>query len=72
MLVWGGVTGDSPSSPVPPSGVAYDPAANRWSALPTAPLRGRAGPTVVWTGHEMIVWGGWIGSLTDGAAYTPG
>jgi hypothetical protein len=74
LLVWGGVTGDSPESPVPPHGEAYDPATNQWSALPEAPLAGRAGPAAVWTGSQMIVWGGSTASTsyTDGAAYTPG
>jgi N-acetylneuraminic acid mutarotase len=79
VLVWGGVTGSSPASPVPPHGEAYDPATNQWTALPEAPLAGRAFPTAVWTGSQMIVWGGYTASVnetgvsyTDGAAYTPG
>jgi hypothetical protein len=74
VLVWGGVTGSSPASPVPPHGEAYDPATNQWTALPEAPLTGRAFPTAVWTGSQMIVWGGDTTSqnYTDGAAYTPG
>jgi hypothetical protein len=77
VLVWGGVTGASGFETIPPHGVAYGPAANRWSALPQAPLRGRAWPMAVWTGREMIVWGGTIPSarghngLSDGAAYRP-
>ncbi len=77
VLVWGGVTGSTGSTAVPPHGVAYDPAANRWSALPQAPLRGRAGPVAAWTGSQMIVWGGAITGargyiyLNDGAAYRP-
>jgi hypothetical protein len=74
VLVWGGVTGSSPASPVPPHGEAYDPATNQWTALPEAPLTGRAFPTAVWTGSQLIVWGGDTTSenYTDGAAYTPG
>lgn len=73
VLVWGGVTGGSPSSTVPPHGEAYDPATNQWTAMPEAPLSGRADPTAVWTGRQMIVWGGYdAGNDTDGAAYTPG
>lgn len=76
VLVWGGVTGASGDETVPPHGVAYNPAANRWSALPQAPLRGRAWPMAVWTGREMIVWGGTIPRSrytgpNDGAAYRP-
>jgi hypothetical protein len=77
VLVWGGLTGRYSSQTVPPHGVAYSPAANRWPALPPAPLRGRANPLAVWTGTQMIVWGGQFeGKLTstfahDGAAYQP-
>jgi hypothetical protein len=77
LLVWGGATQRAGVWVAPPCGVAYDPAHNRWSALPRSPLRGRRLPTAVWTGRQMIVWGGQpIGnatphSLNDGAAYTP-
>ena len=40
--------------------------------LPAAPLSRRSGPVVVWTGTELIVWGGTdgsLGSLGDGAAF---
>jgi galactose oxidase-like protein len=77
VLVWGGLTGRYGSQTVPPHGVAYEPVTNRWSALPQAPLRGRSNPLAVWTGDQMIVWGGqFMGKLTttfahDGAAYQP-
>jgi galactose oxidase-like protein len=77
VLVWGGLTGTFQDQKIPPHGVAYDPAANRWSAMPTAPLRGRSNPTAIWTGRQMIVWGGMIPGTrkdtpaTDGAAYRP-
>jgi hypothetical protein len=74
VLVWGGVTGSSPASPVPRHGEAYDPATSQWTALPLAPLTGRAFPTAVWTGSQLIVWGGYHSgeSYANGAAYTPG
>jgi N-acetylneuraminic acid mutarotase len=77
VLIWGGLSGRFPNWAPPPHGEAYDPAANRWSALPASPLHGRASPLAVWTGHQMIVWGGNISRattsrfFTDGAAYTP-
>jgi N-acetylneuraminic acid mutarotase len=51
--------------------VAYDPAAGSWRRLPTAPA---GGGLVVWTGREMIGWGGGCcgDASNDGAAYTPG
>jgi N-acetylneuraminic acid mutarotase len=77
LLMWGGETLRAGAVVAPPRGVLYDPAHNRWSTLPVSPLRGRVSPTAVWTGHQMIVWGGRsVGkptphSLNDGAAYTP-
>jgi N-acetylneuraminic acid mutarotase len=77
VLVWGGLTGHFPTWVPPPNGEAYNPATNTWTSLPKAPLRGRASPTAVWTGHQMIIWGGSIPrelrtrSFIDGAAYTP-
>jgi hypothetical protein len=62
---------------VPPHGLAYDPAQNRWSPLPQAPLLGRLDPTAVWTGSQLIVWGGAkpggnvASAFSDGAAFTP-
>lgn len=63
-------------------GVAYRPATDTWRTLPEFPLRAREFPVVVWTGEELIVWGGAetaLGGtivdppppLSDGAAYTP-
>ena len=73
LLVWGGVTTPGDHRSTPPYGVAYTSATNRWSALPKAPLRGRAGAAAVWTGREMLIWGGSYGDLplSDGAAYRP-
>jgi N-acetylneuraminic acid mutarotase len=72
VLVWGGVTGRD-DTVLPPYGEAFNPATNTWTALPAAPLAGRENPISVWTGHQMIVWGGDFGSTsyTDGAAFTP-
>ncbi|HET6967994.1 MAG TPA: hypothetical protein VFI44_06935, partial [Ornithinibacter sp.] len=38
--------------------------------LPRGPFAARSGPAVVWTGSEMIVWGG-DGERLDGAAFDP-
>lgn len=59
-------------------GGIYDPATDKWTALPTldAPAA-RVRATVVWTGSEAIVWGGagFPGSidtyLRDGARFRP-
>lgn len=47
-----------------------------WQPLPAAPIVGRLGPSGVWTGTEMIVWGGYarsedVGQASDGAIYDP-
>jgi Kelch motif protein len=78
LLVWGGLTGPYKAQVIPPHGEAYNPAGNRWTALPKAPLHGRAMATAVWTGRSMIVWGGSAPNgqattpFTDGAIYLPG
>ncbi len=55
------------------AGAMYDPAANRWQTFVAGPLSGRVRHTAVWTGQEMLVWGGSNGDagLADGAAYRP-
>jgi N-acetylneuraminic acid mutarotase len=78
LLVWGGQTRARVAGQytTPPHGYAYDPLTNRWSALPKSPLRGRAEAFAVWTGLEMIIWGGRAVTppdiqFTNGAAYRP-
>jgi len=80
LLVWGGQTVRAGSFVAPPHGVAYDPTRNRWSPLPKSPLRGRTGHLAVWTGTQMLIWGGRSivadpstanpTTFVDGAAYT--
>jgi hypothetical protein len=54
MIVWGGYAMGFLNT-----GGRYDPAADSWTATSTtaAPSQ-RDRPTAVWTGTEMIVWGG--------------
>jgi hypothetical protein len=69
MIAWGG-NDDSPA-PVN-SGGRYDPATDNWTPTSVGPNvpAGRTGHTSVWTGREMIVWGG--GSLGNtGGRYDP-
>jgi N-acetylneuraminic acid mutarotase len=81
MIIWGGYDGRSnaPSGRFN-DGARYDPTANgglgNWTAVttvgaPTARTPGRA----VWTGSEMIIWGGSDGTgshfFGDGARYSP-
>jgi N-acetylneuraminic acid mutarotase len=61
VLVWGPFLAE-----------AYNPATNRWRTLPPSPI-GRVGGIVVWTGHQLIGWGGGCcgDAFSDGAAYDP-
>jgi N-acetylneuraminic acid mutarotase len=57
-------------------GAAYDPASDRWIPMASSPLKGRVGHVAVWTGREMLVWGGATlkesnFAFDDGAAYNP-
>ena len=69
MIVWGGTTNGPATFG---DGATYSPAANAWTILATtgAPA-GRIDHTAVWTGSEMIIWGGAgsISAFNDGARY---
>jgi N-acetylneuraminic acid mutarotase len=86
MIVWGGVQaspGFSNDTAAAPAGVAYDPAKDSWTTLPTDGQPSlREGHVAVWDGTEMLVWGGapiqlpagnfdTSHPLSDGAAYNP-
>ncbi|MCA1846562.1 MAG: hypothetical protein LC792_25875, partial [Actinobacteria bacterium] len=74
LVVWGGGAGGPENWHAAGDGAAYDPAADRWDVLPPAPLAARMGTTAVWTGREVLFWGGSSGQDTffaDGAAYDP-
>jgi hypothetical protein len=74
MIVWGGYYQDQFYNQTSLKGAAYNPSTNRWRQLSTtnAPTE-RTGHSLVWTGTEMIVWGGSRGSdpIETGAAYNP-
>jgi N-acetylneuraminic acid mutarotase len=72
MVVWGGYRSD-PFSHYNTGG-RYDPLMNTW-----VPIAETGAPTprrehvAVWTGSEMLVWGGWNGATeySSGGRYTP-
>ncbi|MFN7971747.1 MAG: hypothetical protein U0166_05290 [Acidobacteriota bacterium] len=66
MIVWGGSSNGVGTFK---TGGRYTPATDTWRATPTdgACPSPRRGHTAVWTGTEMIVWGG-----TDQTPYNPG
>jgi N-acetylneuraminic acid mutarotase len=72
MIVWGATINFSTGSN---TGGRYNPSTNTW--LPTSTganvPSGRANPVAVWTGTEMIVWGGYDGGLypRTGGRYNP-
>jgi N-acetylneuraminic acid mutarotase len=73
MIVWGGF--DGPPNGYLNTGGRYNPGTNSWTATSTigAPAA-RGFHTAVWTGSEMIIWGG-AGVLTylnTGGRYNPG
>lgn len=59
------------------AGRNYQPVAaanGEWSQMADAPLDARFAPVTLWTGSELLVWGGHDSAgteLTDGAAYDP-
>jgi Kelch motif. len=74
MIVWGG-RNDTIFMGDLNTGGKYNPSTDTWVATSTtnAPTA-RAGHTAVWTGSEMIVWGGQdenLGLLAIGAKYNP-
>jgi len=79
MVVWGG--GSCKANPcqfdnVEPlaDGGAYDPVADTWRSIAQGPLAARTGTAFDWSGKELLVWGGGIGTtqvFADGAAYDP-
>jgi hypothetical protein len=77
FLIWGGGTAADSHEVLHGDGIAYNPRANRWRSLPPAPIPATAQATAVWTGRELVIWGGLdnvgITHLTAaGAAYDPG
>ena len=79
LIVWGGI---GAGGSIPSHGETYDPVKNVWSALPKAPLRARVDAVAVWSGAQMLIWGGsdargvtkpiaTFSALSDGAALTP-
>jgi N-acetylneuraminic acid mutarotase len=73
MLVWGANERAPDPSVGTAIGAAYDPQSNRWTRLPTTPGATGFGQTAVWTGGNMLVWGGFNakGPFYSGVDYRP-
>jgi hypothetical protein len=69
MIVWGGYVNIPARPPETQTGGRYNPGTDSWRATSriNAPFR-RGAHTAVWTGSEMIVWGG---SFSTGGRYQP-
>jgi N-acetylneuraminic acid mutarotase len=72
MIVWGGEP-DPGYGNQHQTGAVYDPVQNTWSPMSTTGVpAGRSLFDAVWTGTEMLIWGGRPGSGSRGGArYTP-
>jgi len=84
LIVWGGLSRRGTVFQTLADGATYDPRTGRWALLPPAPegqwLEGDRG-LAVWTGREVLVWGGVTipdpvgnpnaGRPADGVAYDP-
>ena len=74
MIIWGGWNNNSSAPVYFNDGARYNPQTDSWAPLATtgAPSP-RTQHTAVWTGSEMIVWGGTDGAalFDTGARYNP-
>jgi hypothetical protein len=72
ILIWGGGFSYRADGAIS-TGAGFDPRTSELRALPDSPIPVRWWHTAVWTGREMIVWGGADGDheRVDGAAYDP-
>jgi N-acetylneuraminic acid mutarotase len=80
MIVWGGYfsLGSQYAPDILNTGSLYDPSTDSWTPTATAGAPpGRYQHSAIWTGSEMIVWGGYISSFFggqfsgDGGRYNP-
>jgi N-acetylneuraminic acid mutarotase len=75
LFVWSGQA-SSNDSQLDDAGAMYDPTTNTWATLPSSPLTERVGATAVWTGQQVLVFGGRVSGTTlqlasDNASYDP-
>lgn len=74
IIVWGGaqLLNGGPDTYLA-DGAAYDPVGNLWRPIADGPLSARQSALAVWTGSEVIVWGGdsVAGNSSNGAAFAP-
>lgn len=81
LVIWGGQSASTNSFATPAplaDGASFDPAADTWQQLARSPLSARAYPVSVWTGRQVLFWGGQAPGpggrnrfFADGAGYDP-
>jgi N-acetylneuraminic acid mutarotase len=78
MLVWGGSSEASEGGRYFADGAIYNPVTNEWQAMAPASLAPRDNAAGVWTGEQLVLWGGYGRSDEctpcfhgTGAAYDP-
>lgn len=79
MFVWGGMVDAPVTGPYNAveaesrDGATYDPDAKKWSGTGDVPAMLHSYVTAVWTGREVVLWGGsgGEGGSADGAAFDP-
>ena len=73
MIVFGGLSGPVNNAIFVNSGGRYDPVADAWTATSAvAPPSPRALHTAIWTGSELIIWGGCSGLVCSAVVDTGG
>lgn len=72
MVIWGGGSRFI-GSQVVGTGGRYDPISDTWSDVSTVGAPARSGHTAVWTGTQMLIWGGKNGTtnFAEGGRYDP-
>ncbi len=74
MIVWGGNAGSGSPAYVNTGGL-YDPVADQWTSIsPIDVPEARSGHASVWTGSQMVIWGGVNNAgafLNTGGRYQP-
>lgn len=74
FFTWGGTEGIGiDDCHMTSKGAAYDPVSEKWRVIAPSPIGGRERASAVWTGRDVLIWGGWADGkyLNDGAAYDP-
>jgi len=64
VIVWGGDIDPGPAGQSLNTGARYDPFANTWAPIASAPIP-KTDHSAVWTGSEMMVWGQGTGERLD-------